>query len=89
MKRILVTGGNGQLAANLKVLAKDHKQTIVMDFKSAKEMDITNAASVLKAFAEKKYDYCTVRMGSNSTFISAISKMALAKSYQLATPSLL
>ncbi|MGB5943685.1 MAG: dTDP-4-dehydrorhamnose reductase [Leeuwenhoekiella sp.] len=58
MKRILITGGNGQLAANLKVLAKDHRQTIVMDFKSAQEMDITNSASVLKAFAEKKYDYC-------------------------------
>ncbi|MDG1715032.1 dTDP-4-dehydrorhamnose reductase [Lacinutrix sp.] len=57
MKKILVTGANGQLGKCLNAISKKH-ETMALVFMDSKDLDITNLVSVNKAFLESKYDYC-------------------------------
>ena len=56
MKRVLITGANGQLGLALQEAAKDSKlKTVFMD-KSA--LDITNAEAINEVFATQSFDVC-------------------------------
>ena len=56
MKRVLITGANGQLGLALQEAAKDSKlETVFMD-KSA--LDITNAEAINEVFATQSFDVC-------------------------------
>ncbi|PHS07675.1 MAG: dTDP-4-dehydrorhamnose reductase [Kordia sp.] len=57
MKRVLVTGANGQLGLCLQEISKLHP-TIQFAFSSSKELDITNKESVKIAFETSNYEYC-------------------------------
>ncbi|SEL83656.1 dTDP-4-dehydrorhamnose reductase [Maribacter orientalis] len=57
MKRVLVTGANGQLGQCLQKIAPSY-QEIEFTFKSSKELDITDTLSIPKAFESQKFDYC-------------------------------
>ena len=57
MKRILVTGANGQLGLSLKDLSADY-QEMKFDFMSSSELDITSSENVRSAFSNAAYDYC-------------------------------
>ena len=56
MKRVLVTGANGQLGLALQEAAKDSNLEIVFMDKS--ELDITNAERVNKVFTSQSFDVC-------------------------------
>ena len=56
MKRVLVTGANGQLGLALQEAAKDSNLEIVFMDKS--ELDITNAEEVNKVFAKQSFNVC-------------------------------
>ena len=56
MKRVLVTGANGQLGLALQEAAKDSNLALVFMDKS--ELDITNAEEVNKVFATQSFDVC-------------------------------
>lgn len=56
MKRVLVTGANGQLGLTLQAAAKDFPLDLVFMDKSA--LDITNAEEVNKVFASQSFDVC-------------------------------
>ncbi|MDC6367687.1 MULTISPECIES: dTDP-4-dehydrorhamnose reductase [Flavobacteriaceae] len=59
MKHVLVTGGSGQLASCIQLLAeKGLAKNLVFDFRSAKELDITNYQAVKEELKSKNYDYC-------------------------------
>lgn len=57
MNTILVTGANGQIASELKYLAKQFPQFEFM-FKSKTDLDISNFTTLLLFFAKNKVDYC-------------------------------
>ena len=56
MRRVLVTGANGQLGLALQEAAKDSNLEIVLMDKS--ELDITNAEEVNKVFATQSFAIC-------------------------------
>ena len=56
MKRVLVTGANGQLGLALQDAAKDVSLDLV--FLDKYSLDITNAESVKRVFASQPYDVC-------------------------------
>ena len=56
MKRVLITGANGQLGLALQDAAKDSNLEIVFMNKSS--LDITNAEEVNKVFATQPFDVC-------------------------------
>lgn len=58
MPRILVTGGNGQLASCIKAIASKHLETLTFTYKTSSELNITDAAAILKEFETGGYDYC-------------------------------
>jgi dTDP-4-dehydrorhamnose reductase len=56
MKRVLVTGANGQLGLALQEAAKDSKlETVFMDKHS---LDITDTKAIKKVFASQSFDVC-------------------------------
>jgi len=57
MKKILVTGANGQLGLCFQELSKLHA-TIQFVFHSSKQLDITNKGLVQNTFQISKFDYC-------------------------------
>ena len=57
MKRILVTGASGQLGRCIQAIVKNYGECNY-SFKSAKDLDISDAVSVNKEFANTAYDYC-------------------------------
>ena len=57
MKKVLVTGANGQLGLCLQELSKLHTR-IQFVFSNSKQLDITNKGSVKSAFEVSSYDYC-------------------------------
>ena len=57
MKRILVTGSNGQLGKCIQKAAKYHTQFDFSFFNSS-ELDITNLSQVKAIFALKNFDFC-------------------------------
>ena len=56
MKRVLVTGANGQLGLALEDAAKDPRLEIVFMDKSA--LDITNAEAIKEVFDKQSFDVC-------------------------------
>jgi len=56
LKRLLVTGGNGQLGSELRDLASKHP-SFQFTFVDIAELDLLNEAAVRKAVAEGKYDF--------------------------------
>ncbi|NJB36299.1 dTDP-4-dehydrorhamnose reductase [Croceivirga sp. JEA036] len=55
--RILVTGASGQLGQTIKTMAENYP-SFDFDFKSSKQLDITNEAAVAEQLQKGKYDYC-------------------------------
>lgn len=56
MKRVLITGANGQLGLALKGVAKDFPLDIV--FMNKNSLDITNAEAIKEVFATQSFDVC-------------------------------
>tara|TARA_B100002019_G_scaffold292538_1_gene316034 strand:- start:8965 stop:9723 length:759 start_codon:yes stop_codon:yes gene_type:complete len=56
MKRVLITGANGQLGLALKGAAKDFPLDIV--FMNKNSLDITNAEAIKEVFATQSFDVC-------------------------------
>ncbi|MDC0571654.1 dTDP-4-dehydrorhamnose reductase [Flavobacteriaceae bacterium] len=57
MIKILVTGGNGQLAQCLKDVVKHHKN-LAVDFQDLPDLDITNKQQLESYFSNNELDYC-------------------------------
>ena len=58
MLKILVTGGNGQLANCIKEVSSQHLDTLTFIYKSSKELDITDKVAVFKEFEGGGYHFC-------------------------------
>ena len=57
MKKILVTGSNGQLGSCLKIKSKEQK-TLDFVFLDSQGLDVTNVKQINKVFSENNFDYC-------------------------------
>ena len=57
METILITGSSGQLGLTLKELSTGFKD-IDFDFKSSKELDITDPSSTNELFQKNHFDFC-------------------------------
>ena len=57
MKKILVTGANGQLGQAIKKIAERHS-TLDFSFKNSQELDIANPDSVNSLFDAVQFDFC-------------------------------
>ena len=57
MKKVLVTGANGQLGQCLQKIAAQFKN-LEFTFKNSKDLDITDALSIKKTFDLVDFDYC-------------------------------
>ncbi|WP_295180399.1 dTDP-4-dehydrorhamnose reductase [uncultured Christiangramia sp.] len=57
MKNILVTGANGQLGSCFRKHRKKYSN-LSFDFKSSRELDISNFAEVDRLFSSQSYDFC-------------------------------
>ena len=57
MKKILVTGANGQLGQCIQKIASQYA-TLDFSFKSSKELDITNPDRLKTLFETVQFDYC-------------------------------
>lgn len=57
MKKVLVTGANGQLGQCLQKIAPLYKN-LEFAFKNSKELDITDVLSIKKTFDLVDFDYC-------------------------------
>lgn len=57
MKKVLVTGANGQLGQCLQKIAPSYKELNVI-FKSSKELDITDILGIEDAFVKGNFNYC-------------------------------
>lgn len=58
MKKILVTGANGQLAMTIKKLYAENNEGIDFLFLSKTELDITSKKKVDEVFSSNSFDYC-------------------------------
>ena len=57
-KKILVTGGNGQLANCIKKLTERYETDYQFEFLSSEELDITDETAVEEYFNNTKPDFC-------------------------------
>jgi dTDP-4-dehydrorhamnose reductase len=57
MKRVLVTGSNGQLGLSIQNIKNDYPE-LEFIFKNRSDFDITNKNQVKKIFSSGKFDYC-------------------------------
>ena len=57
MKKIIVTGANGQLGQCFKLISNDYS-TLSFTFKSSTDLDITNEEKLNTELAETNYDFC-------------------------------
>ena len=57
MIKVLVTGGNGQLAQCLKDVVKHHDH-LAVDFQDLPDLDITNQPQLESYFSKNEFDYC-------------------------------
>ncbi|MDO6471593.1 dTDP-4-dehydrorhamnose reductase [Maribacter sp. 1_MG-2023] len=57
MKKVLVTGANGQLGLCLQKIAPKYKE-LKFVFKNSKDLDITNKEQMSSFFAVDDFDYC-------------------------------
>ncbi len=58
VKKVLITGSNGQLGQCLKELSKTLESNLEFVFTSSKTLDITNNNQVLNYFNQHNFDYC-------------------------------
>jgi dTDP-4-dehydrorhamnose reductase len=58
MRKILVTGGNGQLARCIKEVSSTTLDGLTFSYKSSSELNISDAEAVLREFETGGYDYC-------------------------------
>lgn len=58
MLKILVTGGNGQLASCIKEVSSNYTDALDFVFKSSSELDVSNTIAVEKVFTEHDFDFC-------------------------------
>ncbi|NNE76483.1 MAG: dTDP-4-dehydrorhamnose reductase [Pricia sp.] len=58
MLKILVTGGNGQLASCIKEVSLNYADALDFVYKSSSELDVSNTNAVDKVFSEQDFDYC-------------------------------
>ena len=58
MKKILITGSNGQLGHCFKKLSPEYGKTYEFDFADSSVLDITNRSAVLDYFQEYRPDFC-------------------------------
>ena len=75
MKRVLVTGANGQLGLALQEAAKESKLEIV--FMDKNSLDITNAKAIKEVFATQSFDVC-INAAAYTDVDGAESNKALA-----------
>ena len=75
MKRVLVTGANGQLGLALQEAAKESKLEIVIMDKNL--LDITNAKAIKEVFATQSFDVC-INAAAYTDVDGAESNKALA-----------
>ncbi|MEH6745899.1 MAG: dTDP-4-dehydrorhamnose reductase [Maribacter arcticus] len=57
MKKVLITGANGQLGQCLQKIAPLYKN-LEFTFKNSKDLDITDTSSIKKTFELVDFDYC-------------------------------
>lgn len=57
-KRVLVTGGSGQLGTTLQKSVSSVEETIEFVFASSKDLDITNSESVTEYLGQGSFEYC-------------------------------
>ncbi len=57
MRKVLVTGGNGQLAQSLK-LQRKHFPDFSFSFLGKKDLDITNKDQLVSFFKDNTFDFC-------------------------------
>ncbi len=57
MKRVLVTGANGQLGLSIQKIAKNYPK-VEFVFHTSKTLDITNSKEINTAFASEQFDFC-------------------------------
>ena len=57
MKKILVTGANGQLGLSIKAVGKNYP-SMIFTFTDVEDLDITNSKEVRSFFENNKFDYC-------------------------------
>ena len=57
MKKILVTGSNGQLGSCLKIKSKEQK-TLDFVFLDSKGLNVTNSKQIDEVFSNNNFDYC-------------------------------
>lgn len=57
MKKILVTGSNGQLGSSIKIKSKEQK-TLDFVFLDSKGLDVTNSKQIDEVFSNNNFDYC-------------------------------
>ena len=58
MRKILVTGGNGQLSLCIKEVSSISLDGLTFSYKSSSELNISDAVAVLREFETGGYDYC-------------------------------
>lgn len=57
MKKILVTGSNGQLGSCIKIKSKEQKKLDFV-FLDSKGLDVTNSKQIDEVFSNNNFDYC-------------------------------
>ncbi len=57
MKRVLVTGANGQLGLSIQKIAENYPK-VEFVFRTSKTLDITNSEEVNTVFASEQFDFC-------------------------------
>ena len=75
MKRVLITGGNGQLGLAFQAAAKD--LTVDLIFLDKNSLDITNAQAVKEVFTTQSFDVC-INTAAYTDVDGAESNKALA-----------
>ena len=58
MRKILVTGANGQLGMCIKTIVLDMGLAHQFVFKTSKDLDITKSKSILEEFKNNRYSHC-------------------------------
>lgn len=58
MKKILVTGGSGQLGSCLRKLSENYTEAFQFDFQNSRTLDITDGAAVSDYFESQRPDFC-------------------------------
>ncbi len=57
MRRVLVTGANGQLGKCIQKIAKDFS-TLAFEFHNSETLDITDSKNIVEIFSKGNFDYC-------------------------------